>query len=56
MMEIAYQAAVQTFESLPRARRRDPGSVAESVRRGVRAALAGRWGKKPLVYVQVLEV
>jgi ribonuclease J len=56
MANIAYEAAVQTFESLPRPRRRDPDSVAEAVRRGVRAALAGRWGKKPLVYVQVLEV
>jgi ribonuclease J len=56
MANIAYEAAVQTFESLPRPRRRDPDSVAEAVRRGVRAALAGRWGKKPLVYVHVLEV
>jgi ribonuclease J len=56
MMEIAYKAVVQTFESLPRPRRRDLDSVAEAVRCGVRAALAAPWGKKPLVYVQVLEV
>ena len=56
MADIAYDAVVQTFESLPRPRRRDPDSVAEAVRRAVRAALAARWGKKPLVYVHVLEV
>jgi ribonuclease J len=56
MVEVAYQAVVQTFESLPKPRRRDPDSVADAVRRGVRGALAQRWGKKPLCYVQVLEV
>ena len=56
MAEVAYTAAVETFESLPRPRRRDPDSVAEAVRRGVRAAIAARWGKKPLVIVQVLTV
>jgi len=56
MADVAYEAATETFESLPRPRRRDPDSVAEAVRRGVRAALAQRWGKKPLVYVHVLEV
>jgi mRNA degradation ribonuclease J1/J2 len=30
--------------------------VAEAVRRGVRAALAQRWGKRPLVTVHVLIV
>jgi ribonuclease J len=56
MLEVAYTAAVETFESLPRPRRRDPDSVAEAVRRGVRAAIAARWGKKPLVIVQMLTV
>jgi len=56
MAEIAYQAVVQTFESLPRGRRRDPESVAEAVRGGVRAAIASRWNKKPMCHVQVLEV
>jgi ribonuclease J len=41
---------------LPRARRRDPDSVAEAVRRGVRSAVAGRWGKKPMCHVHVLAV
>ena len=53
---IARAAALETVETLPKARRRDPEAVAESVRRAVRAALAERWGKKPLCVVQVLTV
>ncbi|MGE0062466.1 MAG: ribonuclease J [Xanthobacteraceae bacterium] len=56
MAEIVHDAALQTFESLPRARRRDPDSVAESVRRGVRSAVAEQWGKKPMCHVHVLAV
>jgi ribonuclease J len=56
LTEVAYEAAVEIFESLPRPRRRDPDSVAEALRRGVRAALASHWGKKPPVTVQVLVV
>jgi ribonuclease J len=56
MLEIAYDAAVSTFENLPKGRRRDPQAVEESVKRGVRAAIAGNWGKKPICLVQVLTV
>jgi ribonuclease J len=56
MADIVYEAVLETFESLPRPRRRDPDSVAEAVRRGVRAAVAGRWGKKPMCHVHVLPV
>jgi ribonuclease J len=56
MADVAYEAAAQTVEQLPRPRRRDPDSVEEAVRRGVRAALAQRWGKKPSVTVHVLIV
>jgi ribonuclease J len=56
LADIAYKAAVETVEQLPRPRRRDPDAVAEAVRRAVRAALAARWGKKATVNVQVLEV
>jgi ribonuclease J len=56
MAEIAYNAAVATFDSLPKPRRRDPDAVAEAVRRGVRAAIAEHWRKKPMCRVQVLEV
>jgi ribonuclease J len=56
MAEIAYDAVKTTFESLPRARRRDPDETAESIRRAVRAAIAERWGKKPVCHVHVLAV
>jgi ribonuclease J len=56
MAELAYQAVMQTFDSLPRPRRRDPDSVIEAVQQGVRAAIASRWGKKPMCIVHVLEV
>jgi ribonuclease J len=56
MAKVAYDAVLDTFESLPKPRRRDEDSVAEAVRRGVRAALAARWGKKPWVNVQVVVV
>jgi len=56
MYEIAYDAAIETFESLPKARRRDPQAVEEAVKRGVRAAIAGHWQKKPICLVQVITV
>jgi ribonuclease J len=54
--DIAYDAALEAFESMPRARRRDPEAVAEAVRRAIRAALAAAWNKKPTCHVHVLEV
>jgi ribonuclease J len=56
LYELVQDAVEQTFQSLPRGRRRDPEAVAEAVRRGVRAAVNERWGKKPMWYVHVLEV
>jgi ribonuclease J len=53
---IAYDAALDTVEQMPKQRRRDPEAIAESVRRAVRAAVAQRWGKKPICLVQVLVV
>jgi ribonuclease J len=52
--EVALEAASEAIESLPRARRRDPDSVADAVKRAVRAAVAVQWGKKPLCLVHVL--
>ena len=49
-------AVLETVDSLPRKRRGDPDSVAEAVRRAVRAAVAERWGKKPMCHVHVLTV
>jgi ribonuclease J len=54
--ELAYDAAVEVFESMPRARRRDPDAVAEAIRNAVRAALSAVWNKKPTCHVHVLEV
>ncbi len=54
--EAVEDAVLETFESLPRGRRRDPDAVAEAVRRAVRAAVAQRWGKKPMCHVHVLTV
>jgi ribonuclease J len=56
MSEVARDAVEDAFESLPRPRRRDPDSVAEAVRRAVRAAVAQRWHKKPICHVHVLVV
>jgi ribonuclease J len=56
MHEVVHDALVQTFESLPRGLRRDPDSIAEALRRAVRAAVAERWGKKPMCHVHVLPV
>ena len=54
--EIAYDVALETVENMPKARRRDPDAMAESVKRAVRAAIASRWGKKPLCIVLVVVV
>jgi ribonuclease J len=56
MHEAVYDVIIETFDSLPRGRRRDPDSVAEAVRRAVRAGVAARWGKKPMCHVHVLAV
>lgn len=51
-----FDVAVDTFENLPRARRRDPDAAAESVRRAVRSMLLMQWGKKPICVVHMLVV
>jgi ribonuclease J len=56
LRDIALDAVEEAFESLPKPRRRDPESVAEAVRRAVRAAIAERWNKKPICHVHVLDV
>jgi ribonuclease J len=54
--DIVFDVVVSTVEGLPRARRRDPDALAESVRRAVRSTLNEAWGKKPLCLVHVLTV
>jgi ribonuclease J len=56
MHEIVHDTLIQTFDSLPRGLRRDPDSIAEALRRAVRAAVAERWGKKPMCHVHILPV
>ena len=54
--DIVFEVVVNTVENLPRARKRDPDAMAESVRRAVRASVSEHWGKKTLCYVQILTV
>ena len=54
--DFVFDIVVSTVEGLPRARRRDPDALAESVRRAVRACVNEHWGKKPLCFVHVLTV
>jgi ribonuclease J len=54
--DLVFDVVVSTVEGLPRARRRDPDALAESVRRAVRASVNEHWGKKPLCFVHVLSV
>ncbi|WJR81497.1 ribonuclease J [Bradyrhizobium sp. NP1] len=54
--DIVFDVVVSTVQGLPRARRRDPDAVSESVRRAVRAAVNEHWGKKPPCLVHVLTV
>lgn len=54
--ETTMTAVLDTLESLPRPRRRDPEALAESLRRAVRAAVRDAWGKKPVCTVLVTVV
>jgi ribonuclease J len=56
MAAIAHDAVIDTFNQLPRPRRRDPASVEEAVKRAVRATISAHWGKKPLCVVHVVTV
>ncbi len=50
------QAVDSVLSSLPKPRRRDPETVEDAVKRGVRAAVNNVWGKKPACHVLVIEV
>lgn len=54
--ETVATAALDTLESLPRPRRRDPDALAESLRRAARTAVRDGWGKKPVCTVFVTVV
>ena len=49
-------ALFETFESLPRQRRRDADTVSTAIERAVRGAVNQAWGKRPSVHVLVVEV
>jgi ribonuclease J len=56
MDEIVDAAIFETFESLPRGKRRDADAVATAIERAVRNSVNAAWGKKPQVHVLVVEV
>jgi ribonuclease J len=49
-------AIFESFESLPRGKRRDADSVGSAIERAVRNAVDHVWGKKPTVHVLIVEV
>jgi ribonuclease J len=56
MEDVVLDALHEAIESMPRPQRRDPDVLQEAVRRAVRAAVAERWGKKPVCTVFVAVV
>lgn len=46
----------ETFDNLPRGRRRDADTVSTAIERAVRSAVNQAWGKRPNVHVLVVEV
>ena len=54
--EIINSAIFETFEGLPRGKRRDPEAISSAIERGVRNSVNAVWGKKPQVHVLVVEV
>jgi ribonuclease J len=56
MDEVVDAAIFETFENLPRGKRRDADAVATAIERAVRNSVNAAWGKKPAVHVLVVEV
>ena len=56
MADTLYDAVLGAVESIPRARRKDLGTVREAVRRAVRSTANEIWGKKPVVTVFLTKV
>jgi ribonuclease J len=53
---IVDDALFQTFDHLPRPKRRDADAVSGAIEKAVREAVAAAWGKRPAVQVLVVEV
>src|SRR5271157_1017663 len=49
-------AIFETFEGLPRGKRRDPDFLSTAIERAVRNSVNAVWGKKPQVHALVVEV
>jgi ribonuclease J len=56
MDEIVDTTIFETFDNLPRPKRRDPDTLSGAVERAVRNAVNAAWGKKPNVHVLIVEV
>jgi ribonuclease J len=56
MDEVVDAAIFETFENLPRGKRRDADAVSTAIERAVRNSVNAAWGKKPAVHVLVVEV
>ena len=56
MDDLIDAAIFETFESLPRGKRRDADAVSTAIERAVRNTVNTAWGKKPAVHVLVVEV
>ena len=54
--DLVAETVGEVLDSLPKARRRDPEAVEDSVARAIRSALRNVWGKKPACHVLVVEV
>ncbi|MGD0642859.1 MAG: ribonuclease J [Roseiarcus sp.] len=54
--EIVDTAIFETFESLPRGKRRDADFVSGAIERAVRNAVNAAWGKKPTAHVLIVEI
>jgi ribonuclease J len=53
---IVDDALFQTFDHLPRQKRRDADTVSTAIEKAVSSAIAAVWGKRPAVHVLVVEV
>jgi ribonuclease J len=56
MDEVVDEALFQTFDTLPKPKRRDANVVSGAIEKAVRSAVAEAWGKRPAVHVLVIEV
>jgi ribonuclease J len=55
MDETIDKTIFETFDTMPRARRRDPEVISTAIERAVRNTVNAAWGKKPIVHVLIVE-